>query len=277
MALDVLFVSCEGRLGGAERSLLSLASQLRAYEQVAIACLEGSALAQAAQAVGVEAIGLRLLPGRLTLGRIPAVAAGAKQLRSLIRARQPRLVHANSIYSLPVALGALCTDVPVVAHLRDICRHGVAAWLYDRCRATIAVSAFAAESLVSHGGRAALVVANGLEAPLGSFHSMALGAATCARSAPDRFVFANIGQFVSWKRQDHFVSAAEAHGDRASCEYWLVGGCTNRQDRYGRSLLLRASQARPQVRLLGWQEDMEPVWERWDALFIRPRLSHSVE
>ena len=63
MVLDVLFVSCEGRLGGAERSLLSLASQLRVYEQVAIACPEGSALAKAAQALGVEAIGLWLLPG----------------------------------------------------------------------------------------------------------------------------------------------------------------------------------------------------------------------
>ena len=66
MVLDVLFVSCEGRLGGAERSLLSLASALRHHESVAIACPQGSLLEKTADAWGVQAIGLPLSPAQPT-------------------------------------------------------------------------------------------------------------------------------------------------------------------------------------------------------------------
>ena len=270
MVLDVLFVSCEGRLGGAERSLLSLASALRHHESVAIACPQGSLLEKTADAWGVEAIGLPLSPAQPTPAGALGTIVGARSLRHVVQARQPRLVHANSIYSLPVALGATYgTGTPVIGHLRDICRRRLGAWLYGKCTATIAISRYVAESSPVFGLRNSriTVVHNGID-PVEPAVPEARGEPAGEPQPPrDRFVYANIGQFVPWKRQDHFISAAEAHGGLGDAEYWIVGDdITGRCERYKQSVTMRAGQARPQVRLLGWQENMSPVWNRVDCL-----------
>jgi glycosyltransferase involved in cell wall biosynthesis len=101
--VNVAFTSHDGRLGGAERSLLELAAELAGHgARPSVVCPPQGGLAHAARACGLDVLPLevpalrpRSEPGSLFRnGRI--VAAATRRLHALLRRGSFDLVHANT-------------------------------------------------------------------------------------------------------------------------------------------------------------------------------------
>jgi len=96
--------------------------------------------------------------------------------------------------------------------------------------------------------------------------------ATKTRMASPRrpFRFANVGQFVPWKRQTRFLDAASlVCRGLPECQFLLVGDdLFGRNRQYKQQLLLaaRRSPAAGKIRFTGWLENMEAFWPQIDCL-----------
>lgn len=164
-----VLVACAGRVhGGAERSLLTLATRLPARGwQVVVACPEGPmAAATRAAGVGVELQPWRTIRGisdkssgrkRYQAGALLAsvrdTVANARLLAALIRRVQPDIVMSNSLPThIVVALAGRRTGRPTAWYLRDIVDPGPGRRVLDlmgrRIDLMIAISQDVADSTV---------------------------------------------------------------------------------------------------------------------------------
>jgi glycosyltransferase involved in cell wall biosynthesis len=178
----VLLVSGAPILGGAERSLLLLATHLPGCGwRPVLACPPGT-LADEAERRGVEVVRtplrshttLRSRDGRgqgyavLELARFAGdTVAGAWRLARVIRRVRPAVVHSNSLPThLPAVVAARLTRRPVLLHLREILRPGAGRRVLDLAgrgaSAMVAISRATAQA-VTH--RRVELVLNPVESP----------------------------------------------------------------------------------------------------------------
>ena len=79
-------------------------------------------------------------------------------------------------------------------------------------------------------------------------------------------IFAHIGQFVPWKKQHLFLKAVSiATHQIPDAKFWLVGDDVFGKNQKNKSQLERhitINQWNDVVNILGWQDEMERIWER---------------
>jgi len=175
----ILFVDHTGTLGGAELSLVDLATAYRGSSQVLL--FEDGPLRERLAAAGVEVmiipvpsalLGVRSKDRLSSIRSIPALWQAAYLTAKL--SRDYDLVHANSQKAFIVAaLASLWDGTPVIWHLRDILtashysqiNRRVAVWLANKCARRVFVNSLATGSaFVAAGGQSELisVVYNGI-------------------------------------------------------------------------------------------------------------------
>jgi glycosyltransferase involved in cell wall biosynthesis len=224
-APHVLFVDHAGVLGGAELSLLDLASAFGERAEVLLLA-DGpfrAALEVRGVAVSVESLGALGRVKKETRLPSPAALTDAFRLgrRVAARARRRAVIYANSqkAFVVSAAAGVLARR-PVVWHLRDILApphfspgnvRAAVALANLRAARVITNSRATAAAFTAAGGRASLVrvVHNGIDpAP---FDRVTAGDAAAARSAlgipRDAFVVSLFGRFHPWKGQQVLLQA----------------------------------------------------------------------
>lgn len=224
-ARRILFIDHAGVLGGAEFSLLDIATAHATGSEVLL-------LADGPFRRALESRGLRVSVDPLgafasvrKASRLPSVAAAADVLRVArlvaVRAREFDLIYANSQKAFVVgALASWMSGRPLIWHLRDILApphfSGPAAravvWLANRVAArVIANSAATSAAFSAAGGRASLVrvVHNGIDrAPFDAVSDAVAVACRAslgiAASAP---LVVHAGRFHAWKGQQVLLRA----------------------------------------------------------------------
>jgi len=156
--MRILFVSLEGRLAGAEQSLLLLARGLCQRHDVAVACPGPGPLARGMAFWG---LGHKDLPAPPIRARLSLLNMGywlrlALSLFVAIRQARPDVLHANSFYGGPVCiLLGLLTRTRVVVHARDLADFCFFTGIISACSTRlIAVSRAVKEELISQGAKA---------------------------------------------------------------------------------------------------------------------------
>jgi glycosyltransferase involved in cell wall biosynthesis len=181
---------------------------------------------------------------------------------------KPVILHANSLPAVVAAsVPAVIFRKRLVWHVRDFSKCGglmrlcgLAAWR------VIAVSNAIRIHLERQGidGRKIDVVYNGVDVVEGGVSRGSTG------SDKLDFTFANVGQFIPWKKQTDFLDTVDAvTGSIINARFLLVG-----DDRFGRdseykAVILRRVRAlrhTNRVRFCGWCDDMAHIWGEIDCL-----------
>jgi glycosyltransferase involved in cell wall biosynthesis len=269
----ILFISLEGRIAGAEQSLLLLIKYLRKDFLCIVACPSQSPIDRKLAEIEVCSFDLPRPPRRF----YPRISWLLHLLRTsfrvckIARKVKPKVVHANGFYAVIVSVpAALVTRRTLVWHARDLTRFGLTSKICSLlCKRVIAVSDAVKNHLIAQGVRPERidVVHNGVE--VSGFDRLpqktiepALG---CARIR-----FASIGQFVPWKRQALFLEAARKLVHKGvDAEFLLIGDdIFGRDASYKASLLnqMRNSGTAERISYLGWRQNLEDVWQKVDCL-----------
>lgn len=268
-SIRVLFVNLECNVAGAERSLLLLVKYIVKDTSVLVASPCSGVLAEEVQRLGAESFGIRQPPRRFNWFGVWMLyfLRVNVQMVSIIWKTRPALIHANSAKAvLAVAIAAFLTRRKVVWHARDLVLSKSVVYICSRlCCRIIAVSETVKKSLVSRGApqEKICVVHNGVEAK----STLNFNKARCNAGVP---TFANIGQFVPWKRQDLFIDAAVAFLKSGSqANFIIVGDDIFGRDNEYKKYLLRKVKMSPFNKnfiFKGWQKDIESLWTQIDCL-----------
>lgn len=272
----ILFVSSEGRLGGAETSLLLQVRSLEAGFAPSVACPVPSPLAQALATSGIEVHALPQPPLSSYRSR-RGVAwwwAAVRGLVTAARRTRPDLIHANTFYAGTAALvAALATRRRLVVHARDLTDFGILVRWYGRyADRLIAVSAAVKKDLVSRSIRPDKIeiVPNGVDLAIIRFPGPERETAAPRPAARADFVFAHVGQFAPWKNHDIFLRAADQVARALpQAQFVIVGDdLFGRNSLYKRTLYYSARHATPadRIHFWGWRTNMEDVWPAVDCL-----------
>ncbi|MCL5074913.1 MAG: glycosyltransferase family 4 protein [Chloroflexi bacterium] len=216
----LLFVNPVSRLGGAERSTLSLLIRLpREGFTATLVCPAEGLLPDMARRHGLEVIILPLTASRFASA--PANLWGqAKELRSsttnlvhLIKDGGYNLLHINSHkMGLPCTLAARMARIPIIWHIRDIlvttplrrfALISLIKYLPDR---VIAVSEACARQFAP--SRKVRCIYNGID--VAQCRAEANGARIREEMglSPNTPLIGCVGQLIPWKGQDYFLRAA---------------------------------------------------------------------
>lgn len=277
-----LFVTHSGVLGGAERSLLDLASGWPSERKLLV--LAEGPVAAAARALGitvdVEPLGALGAVKRESsgpgLGALADVARLSGKLATA--ARKFEIIHANSQKAFVVAAAAgLLARRPVVWHLRDIlstahfsARNIKAAVFLANARAAAVIcnSAATAAAFVEAGGKPEIVhvVHNGLDAA--RFDAVTDAQAAVLRAeldADDAQVLAVCARLAPWKGQHVALAALQA---LPLAHAWIIGGALFGEDAYAYGLRGHATAlgVAERVRFLGEREDVPTLLRAADVV-----------
>jgi glycosyltransferase involved in cell wall biosynthesis len=269
----VLFVNIEGQLGGAERSLLLLAKYLRNDFHIAVACPAGSPLAEQLACMGIDSFIIPHPPSRsfIRIIQIIHLAKTSYRIIKIAHNFKPSIIHANNFYAAVASiLSVAITRQKLLWHARDLTRFKLAPKICSFfCTRVIAVSNAVKESLIKKGIKPVkiVVVHNGIE----------LDTSRCdipetvqSKSVNTPVTFANVGQFVPWKKQALFIEAAcRLIQKNSNAMFFLVGDDIfggNPEYKAGLLNKIRNSETAEKIALLGWQENMNEVWSKIDCL-----------
>lgn len=265
----VLFVNLQGRVGGAERSLLLLVKYLRDDFDIAVACPVRNSLTKRLTKMQITSLNLPGPPKRLHLSSttIAYLIKVCFALIKIIRKVRPTIIHANSFYAATVSvLPALLTRRKFIWHARDLEKSLLASKLCSFfCKRIIAVSYTVKKSLTNQCIKPTKidVVYNGVE--IKNCNRIVL---TKSKDAPVKF--ANIGQFVPWKRQDLFIEAACRLIQKAKdAEFVLIGDdIFGRDYEYKTKLLnkIKTCAVAEKITYLDWRDSLDNVWDNIDCL-----------
>jgi glycosyltransferase involved in cell wall biosynthesis len=267
--VHVLFVSLEGRIGGAETSLLLLVKCLRRDFHITVACPAKNDLANRLAEMQITSLNLPEPPGLSHLSSTWLVyfIKASFELAKIICKVRPTIVHANSFFAAMVStLPTLLTGRRLIWHARDLGRSRLALGVCSLfCKRIIAVSGTVKDSLIRQGVEPVKIdiVHNGIEVD-----NCQPGIRT--RPNGDTVTFANIGQFVPWKRQNLFIEAACRFIQKGGqAEFVLIGDdIFGRDCKYKAELLdkIRKCQIAKRITYLGWQDNIDKVWGQIDCL-----------
>ncbi|MEP6617721.1 MAG: glycosyltransferase [bacterium] len=281
----ILFVDHAAVLGGAELSLLDIATHFR--DRGAVVLFEDGLFAQALVARGVAVILLAAgsaLKGVKKQSRVPGPAAVLTTLRSALElARTARgfdLIYANSPKAFLVSvIAGMIAGRPVIWHLRDIISPAhfsrsnirilvaVANW---RAVRVVANSHATADAFVAAGARRDLmrVVHNGIDAA--PFDSLPADARSVVRSAlgisDDAFVVGSFSRLHPWKGQRVLLDALDRLPDVHGL---IVGGALfSGEEAFEAELHARVARAplAGRVQMLGTRDDVPALIASCDVV-----------
>lgn len=264
-------VNLEGTIAGSEISLLTLVKHLYKDFCLAVACPDDSSLAKRLKEAKVVTLGLPK-PPLLHYFRWQWWVYVVKTIFCVTKAiykERPKIIHANNFHAAIVSmLPALVTGRRLLWHARDMSRFRLISRICGLfCERIIAVSNSVKNLLVEQGINPAKinVVYNGTEV---NSLSGQTAIQTGSNNRPTRF--ANIGQFVPWKKQTLFIEAACLLTRKdTNVEFFIIGDdIFERDHKYKIKLLnmIRNCAVPEKFKLLGWQENMEGVWNKIDYL-----------
>jgi glycosyltransferase involved in cell wall biosynthesis len=266
-ATQILFVNIEGKIAGAEQSLLLLTRHLTRDFHITAACPVPSPLAQVFSHLQTNTFGI-LAPPRRTNWLIWAIyfVTVNLQIVLIIFRTKPALMYANTSKAMLASMfAAILTRKKMIWHVRDLPHFNLVSKICGFFgNRVIAVSNTVKDMLIGHGIKPTIikVVYNGVQIE----NSLAANKTNCSK--PIRF--ANIGQLVPWKKQDVFIEAAVCFiRDGGNAEFILVG-----DDIFGRDALykaklvnkIEASGMGDKITFMGWHADMETLWSQIDCL-----------
>lgn len=293
-AATVLYLSPTAQLGGAEHSLLELASHLdtgsfRPY----IACLGSGPLIQSAHLHGVRVSsipipppfertslrGARSGPLRMAAGAVAALPV-LRTVRRMCRETRPAIVHSNGnkthLMCTPLIVGR---EPILIWHIRDFLKTGAVERVFARTAnrvvdALVANSAAVARHAVALGFKASRVhtIPNGVDlsrftpegtlAPIRSEFGW-------AKNAP---VVGVVGVLARWKGQATFLRAAhEVLRHVPHARFLVVGGDIYRTDGHGEyqselAHLVEELGLAPFVQFAGYRTDVPAIMRALDVV-----------
>jgi glycosyltransferase involved in cell wall biosynthesis len=265
----ILLVNLEGRIGGAERSMLLLAKHLRTDFEICVACPGANPLSAALSAIQTDS---HQLPGppKHRYCSILSLWYWLKTICHLITITlkvRPDIIHANSFYAgVASVMVAVATRRKLIVHARDMANSKFLSKLCGRSsNKIIAVSHVVKNSLVDNGinPEKIRVVYNGIEPS--SYRTT-----EPVPRSKFPFVFANVGQFVPWKNQINFLKAAALVSRRLpEARFMLVGDDIFEHNRNYKHSLLEYAKNSPiasKIEFVGWHDDMNELWSEIDCL-----------
>lgn len=255
-AATVLYLSPTAQLGGAEHSLLELASHLDAETfRPYIASLGSGPLIQSAYRHGVRVSGIPIPPAfertslrgarsgplRILAGAI-AVLPVLRTVRAMCRETRPAIVHSNGNKTHLMCIPPIVGREPILVwHIRDFLKKGAVERIFARTAnrvvdAVVANSAAVASHAVALGFKASRVhtIPNGID--LSRFTPE--GAVAPIRSefgwAKNARVVGVVGVLAKWKGQATFLRAArDVLRHLPNVRFLIVGGEIYRTDGHG--------------------------------------------
>jgi glycosyltransferase involved in cell wall biosynthesis len=222
--MKILFLDQTGKLGGAELSLLALATAFRDRCLVAVFADGPFPKALAACQIPVQVLTSRGLKGNKAAGLMSAIGSIGALLplvaQTVKLARQYDVIYTNTQKALVVgAIAAWITRRPLVYHLRDILSLDhfsainlwVATRLANRSVAVIANSQATKAAFVAAGGRAALarVIYNGFDVADYRAQPSQIAELRQAWGWQDKFVIGHFSRLSPWKGQHVLLAALQ--------------------------------------------------------------------
>ena len=265
----ILFVNLEGHLAGAENSLLLTVKHLPSIYTPLVACPGQGELALRLGRMGVPVYSLPQTPKKknhVIAWLCYFFRANLKLVWILIRHR-PKLVHANTTKAaLAVFLGVVLLRIKLVWHVRDVSSRK---WLLRIC------SAYSSKVIAVSNSIRNQLVANGVSSEkikvIGNSVDISRNCSRASRIRSSKLVtFANIGQFVPWKKQALFIEAAEMYLDKGYHARFIIIGA----DVFGRDAQYE-NKLRKQIthsphsdafEIIPWQQDLTEIWNQIDCL-----------
>ena len=275
MARPILVANFSGQVGGAERSLLTLATTTMA--EMEVACPPEGDLVHLVESIPRRVHRVQLV--QFSLRRLPGYLKSSWHVFRLIRQVRPRLIHCNT-YLAPQWFGlpALLLRVPLILHMRDmrmpgrfsrvllgILRHyGHAICISEAVRARMCALGLIAPKRSS-------VVYNGVQ--LEKFERLPKpererlrrewGLGSCD------LVIAMIGRVEHWKRPGDFLEVAKKLASDRRFGWLMVGDSSAASDPTLADRLRDRAQAEGiPVTFLPFQKDVERIFGGIDILVV---------
>jgi len=273
----ILFVNLEGKIGGAETSLLLMVKYLRGQFVISVACPDGGPLSSALASMQVKSHELPGPPNRSYLSFFTLtywLRVSWRLMRIALRVN-PDVIHANSFYAgVPATLTALVTRKKLLLHARDLADFRFLSRFYGRfSERIIAVSHAVKNDLIEKGIQPdkIKVIYNGVDKDSFSQSGEAKDSFSASRyPRKDSFVFAHIGQSVPWKNHILYLKAASNVAKYLpDARFALVGAnIFSCGTKYERSVFsyAKSSPIAERIDFVGWQENMNEVWPQIDCL-----------
>lgn len=266
--IRVLCLNLEGSIAGAEQSLLLLVRFAPKSIQISAACPAG-VLTNKLSGLGVRTYRISAPPRKYNHLFIWLfyLALVNLQLILIVFKAKPQIIHANGTKAvLAVILPRVFICPKLIWHMRDLrcsrLQARICSCLFTK---VIAVSKTVKDRLIGLGVKAEFieVIYNGIAAD-------GLPAEIRERDQSSIITFANIGQFVPWKKQPLFIKAAERFlQDSKKARFILIGDdIFGRDSRYKKGLInrVRASHFTSNIKIIGWQDDLSSYWPKIDCL-----------
>jgi len=238
----VLYISSSSKIGGAERSLVSLLNNLDTsrYAPVVVLPEEGPLYEELKNDFPLEIVPMR----RITRSRNPIalvsyalnLCRSVRRLSLIIRRRGVRLIHCNTASAhLFGGIAGRLHRLPVIWHVRDVAPLGIfGKLLFGLSSWVVVTSRFVAEEVSRYAGSAGrgkiVLIYNGVDVrgarPAGAQAGLEGGGRlreSCGL-APHAPTVAMVGQIVPWKRHADFIRAAgNILNEVPGAAFFLVG------------------------------------------------------
>lgn len=264
--IRVLCVNLEGSLSGAEQSLLLLVRFVPKTVQISAACPTG-VLTNRLRSLGIGTYKISEPPRKFNhlFVWLYYLALVNLQLILITLKTRPQIIHANSTKAvLAVVLARVFAGSKLIWHMRDLrCSRLLAKICSCLSSKVIAVSRVVKNRLIGLGVNSELIeiIYNGIAAD---------DIETRGKNQSGSVTFANIGQFVPWKKQFLFIEAAERFlQDGQKAQFILIGDdIFGRDSRYKKWIIeiVKASSFASNIKIVSWQDDLNLYWPVIDCL-----------
>lgn len=264
----VLCVNLEGSIAGAEQSFLLLIRFVPKSIQISTACPAG-VLTDKLGELGARTYKISAPPRKFNhlFVWLFYLALVNLQLILIVFKTKPQIIHANSTKAvLASILPRVLARNKLIWHMRDLrCSRLLARVCNCLSSKVIVVSRTVKDKLIGLDVKAELieVIYNGVAAD-----DLPTEAKEKDHSSP--VTFANIGQFVPWKKQLSFIEAAERFlQDGQKAQFILIGDdIFGRDSRYKKELInrVKASLFVSNIRIISWQDNLTSYWPMINCL-----------
>ena len=261
-------MNLESSIAGAEQSFLLFVRFIPKAIQLSVACPEGG-LTDRLRSLGVRTFQISAPPRKFNHLFVWLFYLTFVNLQLILIAfkAKPQIIHANSTKAMLAAIfPRVFAGSKLICHARDL---KCSKWLAMLCSCisskVIAVSKTVKDKLTSLGGKAELieVIYNGIAIN-------DIPANIKDENQGSSITFANIGQFVTWKKQYFFIEAAERFlQNNKKARFILIGeDIFGRDSRYEKELIDRVKKSPfvSNIKNIGWQKNLASYWPKIDCL-----------